>query len=130
MLINDRLSTILTQHAGEMAFVQRSHIAIIHASKPTGKIIKSIALLLFFVIALTTTVSAQAQCSSDNFSFGLQYERQSRGLRPHNLIWVGYTLKEKVLPKISTLFIAVFVGTNAGSRCISSETYCTMTLSK
>ncbi len=24
MLINDRLSTILTQHAGEMAFVQRS----------------------------------------------------------------------------------------------------------
>ncbi len=26
MLINDRLSTILTQHAGEMAFVQRSHI--------------------------------------------------------------------------------------------------------
>ncbi len=25
MLINDRLSTILTQHAGEMAFVQRSH---------------------------------------------------------------------------------------------------------
>ncbi len=26
MLINDRLSTILTQHAGEMAFVQRSHL--------------------------------------------------------------------------------------------------------
>ncbi len=25
MLINDRLSTILTQYAGEMAFVQRSH---------------------------------------------------------------------------------------------------------
>ncbi len=25
MLINDRLSTFLTQHAGEMAFVQRSH---------------------------------------------------------------------------------------------------------
>ena len=24
MLINDRLSTVLTQHAGEMAFVQRS----------------------------------------------------------------------------------------------------------
>ncbi len=28
MLINDRLSTILTQHAGEMAFVQRSHYLI------------------------------------------------------------------------------------------------------
>ncbi len=25
MLINDRLSTFLTQHADEMAFVQRSH---------------------------------------------------------------------------------------------------------
>ncbi len=29
MLINDRLSTILTQHAGEMAFVQRSLIIFI-----------------------------------------------------------------------------------------------------
>ncbi len=28
MLINDRLSTFLTQHAGEMAFVQRSHNVI------------------------------------------------------------------------------------------------------
>ncbi len=28
MLINDRLSTVLTQHAGEMAFVQRSLIVL------------------------------------------------------------------------------------------------------
>ncbi len=28
MLINDRLSTFLTQHAGEMAFVQRSHCTV------------------------------------------------------------------------------------------------------
>ena len=32
MLINDRLSTILTQHAGEMAFVQRSQFIVILAN--------------------------------------------------------------------------------------------------
>ncbi len=30
MLINDRLSTFLTQYAGEMAFVQRSHYGYCH----------------------------------------------------------------------------------------------------
>ncbi len=29
MLINDRLSTILTQYAGEMAFVQRSQCVLV-----------------------------------------------------------------------------------------------------
>ena len=42
MGINDRLSTILTQHAGEMAFVQRSqHNQFMSISEETHKVIAS-----------------------------------------------------------------------------------------
>ncbi len=47
MLINDRLSTILTQHAGEMAFVQRSQISTPPASMVSGVRLQQTAITIW-----------------------------------------------------------------------------------